>query len=50
MQAVERVMKMVKNVMKLKSVNPFKFAFNSVTRFTLYDSLNANLCDCMLQR
>lgn len=39
-------MKIVKNVKK--SVNPFKPAFNSVTRFTLYDDLNANLCDCRL--
>lgn len=30
-QAVERAMKIVKNVIKLKSVNPFKPAFNSVT-------------------
>lgn len=41
-------MKIVRNVMKFKSVNPFKSAFNTVTSFTVYDSLNANLCDCRL--
>lgn len=38
-------MKIVKNVMQFKSVNPFKSAFNSVTSFTVYDNLNANMCD-----